>query len=56
MVSNQYTRSKYNSCVYYKGVSEGKAVYLLLYVDDMLIANVHKSEIQQLKGLLDKEF
>ena len=31
-------------------------VYLLLYVDDMLIASVNKSHIQELKMLLGKEF
>lgn len=39
MVSQGYLRSSYDSCVYYKYVTPNISVYLLLYVDDMLIAS-----------------
>ncbi|KAH9763595.1 hypothetical protein KPL70_001222 [Citrus sinensis] len=35
---------------------QGGAIYLLLYVDDMLIASKHKSEVEKLKNLLKSEF
>jgi hypothetical protein len=34
----------------------GSAIYLLLYVDDMLIAAKDKSEIAKLKAQLNLEF
>jgi len=37
-------------------VEDGWYVYLLLYVDDMLIATWDKYEIQKLKSLLCSEF
>jgi hypothetical protein len=37
MISHGFKRSDYDSCVYLKTVN-GSAIYLLLYVDDMLIA------------------
>ncbi|WVZ86727.1 hypothetical protein U9M48_033466 [Paspalum notatum var. saurae] len=37
MLSNGFKRSDYDSCVYLNTVN-GSAIYLLLYVDDMLIA------------------
>jgi hypothetical protein len=38
MISNGFQRSQYDSCVYLKFIS-GSPAYLLLYVDDMLIAS-----------------
>ncbi|KAG7633109.1 Reverse transcriptase RNA-dependent DNA polymerase [Arabidopsis suecica] len=50
-----FERSAFDSCVYYKKL--GKTyTYLLLYVDDMLIASVDKSSVQELKLLLNREF
>ncbi|KAH9662167.1 hypothetical protein KPL70_024758 [Citrus sinensis] len=56
MVSKGYHRSRYDSCVYFGGSNQGGAAYLLLYVDDMLIASKYKSEIERLKNLLNAEF
>jgi hypothetical protein len=36
MIANGFKRSLYDSCVYIKFV-DGSYIYLLLYVDDMLI-------------------
>ena len=56
MISNGYLRSKYDSCVYSGSSNSGGAVYLLLYVDDMLLASKDRSEIKKLKDLLNAEF
>ena len=42
MLSHSVKMSEYDSCVYMKLVN-GSAIYLLLYVDDMLIASKDKS-------------
>ncbi|GJW81958.1 retrotransposon protein, putative, ty1-copia subclass [Tanacetum coccineum] len=56
MLSNGFKRSRYDSCVYYKSYAPGEYIYLLLYVDDMLIACKSKAEIGSAKSLLKKEF
>jgi hypothetical protein len=55
MLSHGFKRSKYDSCVYIK-VVDGSPIYLLLYVDDMLIAAKSRKEITTLKKLLSSEF
>jgi hypothetical protein len=55
MLSYGFKRSKYDSCVYIKHVN-GSPIYLLLYVDDMLIAAKSRKEITTLKRLLSSEF
>ncbi|KAL9292922.1 putative RNA-directed DNA polymerase [Arabidopsis thaliana] len=52
----KYTRSAYDSCVYFKKCNGDTYIYLLLYVDDMLIASANKSEVNELKQLLSREF
>jgi len=44
MLLHGFKRSKYDSCVYIKHIS-GSPIYLLLYVDNMLIAAKSKIEI-----------
>ena len=56
MVKQGYLRSEYDPCVYLKGLSAEDMVYLLLYVDDMLIASKKISTIQRLKDQLSSEF
>ncbi|GJW53299.1 retrovirus-related pol polyprotein from transposon TNT 1-94 [Tanacetum coccineum] len=56
MLSNGFKRSSYDSCVYYSSYAPGEYIYLLLYVDDMLIAYMSKAEIGSTKSLLKKEF
>ena len=55
MLSDGFKRSDYDRCVYLKTVN-GSAIYLLIYVDDMLIAVKDKSEIAKFKAQLNKEF
>lgn len=54
MISNGYSRSNYDICVYFEGLNLSGVIvlYLLLYVDDMVIAISDRGEIKKLKGLL----
>ena len=54
MVSHGFKRSKFDSCVYIKHVN-GSPIYLLIYIDDMLIAAKSRVEIAKLKKLLSSE-
>ncbi|KAH9654969.1 hypothetical protein KPL70_022170 [Citrus sinensis] len=56
MIAHGYLRSQYDSCVYCKFLPSGDGIYLLLYVDDMLIACKHREEIEKLKTELRAEF
>ncbi|KAG8501080.1 hypothetical protein CXB51_003194 [Gossypium anomalum] len=46
----------FDNCVYFKKNNDGSFVYLLLYVDDMLIAAKDKGEIRKVKAQLSEEF
>jgi len=54
MIKARYNRYKYDSCVYFKQSDD--PTYLLLCVDDMLIAARNKTYVQKLKAQLKKEF
>ena len=56
MLGHGYLRSMYDSCVYFRKLDDGSFIYLLLYVDDMLIAAKNLSEIHNLKVQLRSEF
>nr|GEU50260.1 retrotransposon protein, putative, Ty1-copia subclass [Tanacetum cinerariifolium] len=56
MLSNGFKRSSYDICVYYGSYAPSEYIYLLLYVDDMLIACKSKAEIGSTKSLLKREF
>lgn len=57
MVELGYSRSSYDYCVYRNKVEDGYSmIYLLLYVDDLLIAATSKFDIQKLKDLLSAWF
>lgn len=51
-----YVRSEYDMCVYFKVDAKGVYVYMLLYVDDILIALMDKTKIDKLKKILNLEF
>lgn len=53
---HKYTRSQFDHCVYFRKLQDGTFIYLLLYVDDMLIAFKSKVEVAKLKTLLNSEF
>ncbi|KAI3780212.1 hypothetical protein L2E82_10183 [Cichorium intybus] len=52
----KFNRCTYDSCVYFKKGDDGSKIYLLLYVDDMLIAAKDMKEIQKLKDQLKADF
>nr|GEZ70739.1 retrotransposon protein, putative, Ty1-copia subclass [Tanacetum cinerariifolium] len=56
MLSSRFKRSSYDSCVYYKNYAPGEYIYLLLYLNDMLIACKSMAEVGSTKSLLKKEF
>ncbi|KAG8490246.1 hypothetical protein CXB51_015516 [Gossypium anomalum] len=56
MTSHDFKRSSFDSCVYFKKNSDCSFVYLLIYVDDMLIATKDKREIRKVKVQLSEEF
>jgi Reverse transcriptase (RNA-dependent DNA polymerase) len=56
MVSLNFSRSNYDSYVYLKKLDGGDYIYLLLYVDDILIAATNMGEIKKLKEQLGMTF
>ena len=51
-----YTRSLYEPCVYFLQLPSGEYIYLLLYVDDVLIVSTNRSSIDNLKIRLSSGF
>ncbi|XP_073133855.1 uncharacterized protein [Henckelia pumila] len=56
MLQQGYVRSKYDSCVYFRRLQNQSYIYLLIYVDDMLIACKDPKKIRKLKLQLNNEF
>ncbi|KAL7000929.1 hypothetical protein U1Q18_052374 [Sarracenia purpurea var. burkii] len=56
MIRIGFTRCEYDCCVYVRSFDDGSYIFLLLYVDDMLIAAKSMVEVNRLKKLLGKEF
>ena len=56
MVKLDFTKSNYDSCIYFKYVTSDCLIYLLLYVDDILIAYKNLIEIHKIKQMLGSEF
>jgi len=52
----RYTRSHYDPCMHYNKLRGGEYIYLLLYVDDVLIASKSRSVTVKLKKDLSTEF
>lgn len=51
-----FTRRHYDSCLYFKDIGTKSAIYLLLYVDDMLITSASIEVVKKVKGLLSSKF
>ena len=51
-----FSGSAYDYCVYWKCHKNEKPIYLLLYVDDMLLASQSMTEIARVKRFLNLEF
>ena len=56
MIKSGFLRSSYDECVYIKSVGGAAIAYLLLYVDDMLLAGASVKEIQKVKEDLATAF
>jgi len=56
MLKKSYKRSNFDHCVYYKQLQGNQYIYLLIYVDDMLITCRDKNEIRKLTMYLKSEF
>ena len=56
MVESGFQISSYDSCLYFKQTKNSEVIYLLLYVDDMLIAGPSIKSIQVVKEVLKFEF
>ena len=56
MVTHEFMRCNYDCCVYYKLLKNDLYIYLLIYVDDMLIGCKIREEIEDLKKILSSEF
>ena len=56
VLSLGFYRCEHDYCVYIKDVDEEDALYLLLYVDDMLIASRSMDAVKRLKRKLSSEF
>ncbi|KAL1536502.1 hypothetical protein AAHA92_29144 [Salvia divinorum] len=56
VLSNGFRRSRYDECVYIKKKGGVVVAYLLLYVDDMLVAGESMREVQKVKDDLSKAF
>jgi len=56
LVKAGFVRSNFDSCVYMMRRNEKVILYLLLYVDDILIASSDMREIYKLKERLNDEF
>jgi len=56
MTGHGYFKSKHDSCVFLKRLSNKYFIYLLLYIDDMLIAFSDMAKINKLKALLKSKF
>jgi hypothetical protein len=56
MMSQNYTRSEYHNCVYFKKLNNGIFIILVLYVDDMLLSRKIISDINRLKDKMARAF
>ena len=56
MISHDFKRTSFDSCVYFKQCNDESFLYMLLYVDDMLIATRSKENIRSVKAQLNNEF
>lgn len=56
MMKHGFNKSEFNLCVYYKKLKEEDYIYLLLYVDDMMLISKDISEVNKVKKILNSEF
>jgi hypothetical protein len=56
MTKQSYSRCHYDHCVYFKRLENESYIILLLYVDDMLVAESNMRDINVLKNKLANSF
>jgi hypothetical protein len=56
MVSQNFTRSEHDHCVYFKKLENDIFIILVLYFDDMIVASKSMVRINRLKSQLPKMF
>ena len=56
MLKKSYKRCNFDHCVYFKHLKGDQYIYLLIYVDGMLITCEDKEEISKLTMALKSEF
>ena len=56
MMSQNYIRSEYDHCVYFKKLSNSMFIILVLYLDDMLLARKSITEINRVKAQMARTF
>lgn len=56
MTKAGFIRNEFDNCEYNKRRKDGIGIYLLLYMDDMLVASKSKSDTELVKELLRNEF
>ena len=56
MISHKFVQNQFDNCFYSRKLFDGSFIYLLLYMDDMLLAAKNKVEITSLKALLSNKF
>lgn len=56
IVTHDFKRCSYDCCVYSKTLNPNMYIYLLLYVNDILIACNERTKIEALKKLLNTAF
>lgn len=56
MIQIDYSRCEYDCCIYYRVLEDNSYIFLMLYVDDMLIAAKNMNEVDKLKSLLSSKF
>lgn len=56
MIGNGFAKSEFDLCVYFKKLRCGVYIYLLIYVDDMLLVSNNMEDIYKVKKMLAKKF
>ena len=56
MVSQNFLKIEYNHCPYFESLENGKFIFLVLYLDDILIAIQIMFSINKLKDQLARMF
>jgi len=56
MIGHDYSRILCDTCVYHRKLSDDSFIYLLLYVNDIMIVARDIVEINRLKAQLNSEF